>query len=75
MDWYKQWFGEEYLLVYEHRNIREAEHDVQHIKHILNLKHDEFILDLCCGTGRHDPQGISCYRLGLLDADAQDSQG
>ena len=54
MDWYKQWFGEEYLLVYEHRDTEEATNDILHIKQILNLKNNELVLDLCCGQGRHD---------------------
>ena len=54
MEWFERWFGEEYLLVYEHRNIQEAEREVQAIKDILNLHEHELVLDLCCGPGRHD---------------------
>ena len=53
MDWYKDWFGEEYLLVYEHRDEAEAIREVEAIRKILGLKGHELVLDLACGTGRH----------------------
>ena len=61
MEWFKRWFGEEYLLIYEHRNIEEAEHEAKAINEILGLKRNDLILDLCCGPGRHD---ISFARMG-----------
>ena len=54
MEWFERWFGEEYLLVYEHRNIKEAEREVQAINMLIELKENDLILDLCCGPGRHD---------------------
>ena len=67
MEWFERWFGEEYLLVYEHRNIREAEHEAHVIKEILGLKKNDLILDLCCGPGRHDTPfvRIGCRVIGL----------
>ncbi|MBN1292086.1 MAG: class I SAM-dependent methyltransferase [Candidatus Latescibacteria bacterium] len=67
MDWYKRWFGEEYLLVYEHRNIQEAEYEIQRIKDIIGLRGDEHVLDLCCGPGRHDSAiaELGCSVVGL----------
>lgn len=54
MEWYKRWFGEEYLIVYEHRDMAEAELEVEFIERVLKLKNNDLILDLCCGPGRHD---------------------
>ncbi|MCE5252325.1 class I SAM-dependent methyltransferase [bacterium] len=67
MEWYKRWFGEEYLLVYEHRDIREAEQEIALIRKILDLGENDLILDLCCGPGRHDvPLVLSgCRVIGL----------
>ena len=67
MNWYERWFGEEYLLVYEHRDIREAEREIRAIRNLLNLRENERILDLCCGPGRHDiPLAfMDCRIIGL----------
>ncbi|MFA6471937.1 MAG: class I SAM-dependent methyltransferase [Candidatus Latescibacterota bacterium] len=54
MEWYKRWFGEEYLIVYEHRDTKEAEREVEFVERVLELKNNDLILDLCCGSGRHD---------------------
>ncbi len=54
MEWFERWFGEEYLLVYQHRDIEEAERDVRTIIDTLKLRPGELVLDLCCGSGRHD---------------------
>jgi SAM-dependent methyltransferase len=68
MEWFKKWFGEEYLLVYEHRDIKEAEFEVEFIERILELKKNDRILDLCCGPGRHDyPLIKRGYRVIGLD--------
>ena len=67
MEWYERWFGKEYLVVYENRNSEEAEREIKTIKHVLNLKADELILDLCCGSGRHDIHlvNLECKVIGL----------
>ncbi|TCP69024.1 class I SAM-dependent methyltransferase [Baia soyae] len=51
--WYQESFGKDYLLVYNHRNQQNAEQEVKQITEWLQLSADDFILDLCCGTGRH----------------------
>jgi len=61
MEWYERWFGEEYLIVYEHRDADEAEREADTIRRVLNLAGGELVLDLCCGTGRHD---IPLVRMG-----------
>lgn len=51
--WYEESFGEDYLLIYRHRNREHAESEVQNMLQWLKLPHQSHILDLCCGTGRH----------------------
>jgi len=67
MEWYQRWFGEEYLLVYEHRDLAEAERDIHFVERILHLRSGERVLDLCCGPGRHDPPlaRLGCRVIGL----------
>lgn len=52
-DWYKESFGEDYLLVYQHRSKEQAKQEVDQLIGWLDLKPQERILDLCCGSGRH----------------------
>lgn len=61
MNWYERWFGQEYLLVYEHRDIKEAEQEIEAIRSLLDLTENDLVLDLCCGPGRHD---IPLARMG-----------
>jgi len=51
--WYKSWFGKDYLKIYSHRNQSEAKQLVQLILSNIKLNPDAFILDICCGQGRH----------------------
>lgn len=51
--WYEASFGEDYLLIYRHRNREEAEGEIRKLLHWLQLPEQSHILDLCCGTGRH----------------------
>jgi len=52
MTWYQEWFGEEYLELYAHRDDEEARRQVaffrEHAGHANGV-----VLDLACGTGRH----------------------
>jgi SAM-dependent methyltransferase len=52
-EWFKESFGEDYLLVYRHRTLADAEGEVDSIAGWLHLSPEDHILDLCCGTGRH----------------------
>jgi SAM-dependent methyltransferase len=52
MTWYREWFGEEYLELYAHRDEHEARRQVLFFReHFGNV--DGVILDLACGMGRH----------------------
>jgi len=61
MEWYQQWFNEKYLIVYDHRDTDEAEQEALTISRVLDLRENDFILDLCCGSGRHE---IPLVRMG-----------
>ncbi len=51
--WYKDWFGEEYLTVYAHRNLLEAKNLIDLIEKELPLKKSDRVLDIACGNARH----------------------
>lgn len=52
-EWYEQSFGEDYLLVYKHRDFQGAKREVHKMISWLGLPMGAKILDLCCGMGRH----------------------
>jgi SAM-dependent methyltransferase len=52
-NWYENWFGNEYLTVYAHRDEEEAQQLVQLILKYVPLDKNSKIIDLCCGQGRH----------------------
>jgi len=53
-DWYKEWFStDEYLKVYEHRDISDAQKLIELILNNIELKEHADILDIACGSGRH----------------------
>ncbi len=53
MAWYKEWFGEEYLGLYSHRDEQEAEAHVDFVERQLGETRPRAVLDLACGAGRH----------------------
>jgi SAM-dependent methyltransferase len=53
MPWYKEWFGEEYLELYSHRDEPEAEADIDFVERHLGGPRPRAVLDLACGAGRH----------------------
>jgi SAM-dependent methyltransferase len=71
MAWFHQWFGTDYLRVYDHRDEAEAERDVEAIVRVLAPRGDERVLDLCCGNGRHDlPLARRGFRVTGFDYSA-----
>lgn len=62
-EWYENSFGEDYLLVYKHRDMQGAQHEVHKMVDWLKLSSGSQVLDLCCGMGRHS--------LALADAGYQ----
>lgn len=51
--WYEKSFGEDYLLVYKHRDLQGAYEEVKRMMEWLQLQQGAEILDFCCGMGRH----------------------
>lgn len=52
-EWYEKSFGEDYLIVYRHRDFGGARREVEQMIGWLNLPEGSKVLDLCCGMGRH----------------------
>jgi len=52
MAWYQEWFGEEYLELYSHRDENEARQQVGFFRDQVGPV-DGPVLDLACGMGRH----------------------
>jgi SAM-dependent methyltransferase len=80
--WYEQSFQEDYLLIYKHRNIQNAEVEVRAMSDILQLPLKAKVLDLCCGSGRHafilhqlgyDVTGVDLSETLLKAAQSADS--
>lgn len=56
MAWYKEWFGQEYLDLYAHRDEDEAERHIDFVERYVGRPGAErpgMVLDLACGAGRH----------------------
>ena len=53
MEWFEEWFGEEYLKLYPHRDTVEAERAVATIGRVVGLSSGWRVLDVACGAGRH----------------------
>lgn len=51
--WYEQWFDENYLALYHHRDRDDAEKQARLIINTLQISQDAAILDLACGEGRY----------------------
>jgi SAM-dependent methyltransferase len=52
-DWFEEWFGEEYLRLYPHRDETDAAAAIELIAAQLQGKRIDSVLDLGCGAGRH----------------------
>ncbi|MCM3700430.1 class I SAM-dependent methyltransferase [Paenibacillus macerans] len=83
-DWYERSFGEDYLLVYKHRDQRGARREVEKLIAWLNLPPGAKVLDLCCGMGRHslafaeagyEVTGVDLSEVLLREAKRNDSNG
>jgi SAM-dependent methyltransferase len=51
--WFDDWFQEDYLLLYRHRDDQEARSFVDRLMPELDVKPPDRLLDLACGAGRH----------------------
>lgn len=68
-EWFEEWFGEEYLQLYPHRDDAEAERAVALIARATGLTAGWRVLDVGCGAGRHARAlrslGARCVGLDL----------
>ena len=68
-EWFEEWFGEEYLQLYPHRNDAEADRAVALIARATGLVPGWRVLDVGCGAGRHArafrSTGARCVGLDL----------
>lgn len=55
MTWYQEWFGEDYLDLYAHRDEEEARQHVAFFKSQVGKVRGR-LLDLACGSGRHSQE-------------------
>lgn len=52
-EWFEEWFGEEYLHLYPHRDEADADRVVGLIAAAVELEPGWRVLDIACGAGRH----------------------
>lgn len=83
-EWYELSFGEDYLLVYKHRDAQGAKHEVRQMISWLGLPPGAKVLDLCCGMGRHsmalaeagyEVTGVDLSEVLLREAKRNDPEG
>jgi SAM-dependent methyltransferase len=68
-EWFEEWFGEEYLRLYPHRDDTDAERAVALIRRTVPFEAGWRVLDVACGAGRHarafTAAGARCVGLDL----------
>lgn len=67
-EWFRDWFGEEYLALYPHRDEEEARQAVDLYRQVSSPQPGSRLLDLACGAGRH----LRELRAAGLDATGLD---
>jgi SAM-dependent methyltransferase len=71
-EWFEEWFGEEYLQLYPHRDDAEADRAVELILDRVGFVPSWHVLDVACGAGRHarafEAAGARCAGLDLSAA-------
>ena len=69
MEWFEEWFGEEYLKLYPHRDDTDADRVVGLISRTVPFQPGWRVLDVACGAGRHarafEAVGARCFGLDL----------
>ena len=71
-EWFEEWFGEEYLQLYGHRDASEADRAVSLILDRVGFEPGWRVLDVACGAGRHarafESAGARCAGIDLSAA-------
>jgi SAM-dependent methyltransferase len=82
--WYEESFGQDYLLVYKHRDMQGAQAEVKRMADWLHLPAGAEVFDLCCGMGRHSlalaeegykVTGLDLSKVLLAEARKQEGSG
>ena len=68
-EWYKSFFGPEYLNIYAHVfGEEESRKQAEFVQKVLRLKEGNEVLDLCCGQGRISiPMALNGIKVTGLD--------
>lgn len=83
-EWYEKSFGQDYMLVYKHRDLQGAYEEVRQMMEWLELPEGAEVLDLCCGMGRHSMAlhgfgfrvtGVDLSEVLLAEAQKLDREG
>jgi SAM-dependent methyltransferase len=68
-EWFEEWFGEEYLQLYPHRDDAEAARAVTLLVRATGMQPGWRVLDVACGAGRHArafrASGARCFGVDL----------
>lgn len=68
-EWFEEWFNEDYLALYAHRDDGDAGRLVALLRRSLPWDHAWRVLDVACGPGRHaralEAAGARCFGLDL----------
>lgn len=68
-EWFEEWFNDEYLALYPHRDEADAEQLVALLRREVGWMPDWRVLDVACGPGRHaraiEAGGARCIGLDL----------
>ncbi len=71
-EWFEEWFGEDYLALYPHRDQAEADELIALIGRSVGWSAGWRVLDVGCGAGRHaralESAGARCFGLDLSAA-------
>ena len=68
-EWFQEWFNEDYLALYAHRDDGDAERLVALLRRSVPWDRAWRVLDVACGPGRHaralEAAGARCFGLDL----------